>query len=381
MKTENKDNILKVIEEQEGLFVSVKHNFASIEELYNKQQSLIAAYSLRIEKKEQTIDELEKSVTALQQSITDNIKLLEIKNAELTQSQSINKKNEKTIEQLNIRIKDSDADNKKHETTILSLKEKIRACDQLSADKETQIKDLIESLRKKDDLITQKEEDIRKKDRTISELEHYKINYDSIENKQHDFLELKQKYVQDTYKNFRALFQQIQSLIQTQGLADSPFASINFNQDNMLNIISKFEQMENVQYEFWQCLEYDISKDLFEILSAHLLLISNVFRLYLYCQIDSVKLLLVDILNADLYCDSVTKIEKLFEREGIYIQYPFLLFDKYRSDIYDLEKYNILGQIEEACTRNVDYNTIIDLEQIGAKYQNVIIKPKVSKKS
>lgn len=381
MKTEHKDNILKVIEEQEGLFVSVKHDFASIEELYNKQQSLIAAYSLRIEKKEQTIDELEKRVATLQQSITAKIKLLEIKNTELTQSQSVNEKDKEIIEQLNIKIKDSDDVNKQHETTILSLRKKISACDKLATDKEMQLKNLIENISKKDDIIAQKEKDISKKDGAIRDLGRYKINYDNIANKQHDFLELKHKYIQDTYKNFRALFQQVQTLIQTQGLADSPFASINFNQDNMRNIISKFGQMENVQCEFWQCLEYDISKNLFEILLAHHLLISNMFRLYSYCQIDSVKALLLNILNTDLYCELIMQIEKLFAKEGIYVQYPSLLFDKYRSDIYDVEKYNILGQIDEASTRNVDHNIIIDLEQIGVRYKNEIIKPKVSKKS
>lgn len=382
MKLEDiKDDILKEAKERENIFDSFKENVDSIKKIYESQQVFIAAYSSRIEKKENAIEELTKCKKENQKTIEEKIKLLKAKDIDIKELKTVISGKDQEIRSLIDKLKNEKDNNEEKGKKNRLLEDKEKKLNKLLNDDNNRIDDLSNKIKDKDIIINQQKDDIEKKENIINELKIDSDNYNSILTKQQDFIKSIQSRELQVCEKLIHSFQSILNLIRTDEFNSSPFRQITFNKDNILIIISAFQRQKDIELKFWDYLECNFSDKLFEILNTSFISISKIFKLYLYCQIENVHQDLMSFLDTNKYCESVNQIESLFAIEGIYIHYPTLLFDKYKSDLFDLENYNILGQINGSYIINAEYNTIIDLEQIGVAYKNNTIKPKVSKKN
>ncbi len=381
MKPEEKFDLEKEENTNQEIFDSLRNGLTLIENLYHQRNGIASLLGALLLEKEKEIARLENEVGKFKESEQKDKEKLQSKNSEIDKLKNtiLNKDND-ILDLNNKLIVHANSIHECNETINTLRKEKLQL-EEINKENSARIEELKTKCADQELLIQGLEKENQEKDSLIKNL---KIDSNELERQlslHNEFLTKNRSREEQVCDQLSSSLKILSDQIETKDFVNSSFSKIGFDKEVFANLISSFIEIKEEKFDFWSYLNYSFSDHLFDLLIKNKATFSKIFKLYSYARAEKIQPDLKNVLNVDLFVKTLTTIQNLFSVENIHLYYPLLLFDKYTSENYDLEDYNMINQINESYTNSFEYNTIIDLEQVGIIFKAQKIKPKVSKKN
>lgn len=299
-----------------------------IKQLITSQQMLIVDCSLRIEKQAKSIDESSrKLLDCKKRLLRSNRRVLELE--QILGRLSENKdKIEKENEALQYNV------------DVLSEEEKRlkRDNEQLAAEK-----------------------DFCKNERNA--------HYESIRQKQLNIC-----------RNVEIIMSNIYCAVFDEKFIQSRFNILNIEKVGLERAIEYIAEGILVEMAIDEFESVDFSKKIYDWIVGNVEVFSKLFRLNIYCRIDSIASDLSAIIDVESYRNSIELFISSLIDLNIEIKYPIPFFDKYIPEKYDLSHHSDISQINANYTNSVIHGKVTEIIRIGVRYADSYIKPIVTRK-